>query len=75
MDSEMGILLASGAGSLGVRLGMPIPQEGQLLDRAELGTGDEADADFMQSTIGLVWRSVIFWLILLAMLSLTNLLG
>lgn len=74
-DPEIGILLASGAGSLGVRLGMPIPQEGQLIDRAELGTGDEADADFMQSTVGLVWRSVIFWLILLALLSLTNLLG
>lgn len=74
-DPEAGILLASGAGALGVRLGMPIPQGGLPLDRPELGIGDEADADFMQSTVGLVWRSVVFWLILLALLTLANLLG
>lgn len=74
-DPEAGILLASGAGALGVRLGMPIPQGGLPLDRPELGVGDEADADFMQSTVGLVWRSVVFWIILLALLTLANLLG
>lgn len=74
-DSEAGILLASGAGALGVRLGMPIPQGGVLEDRAELGIGDDADADFMQSTVGLVWRSVVFWLILLLLLTLASLLG
>jgi adenosylcobinamide-phosphate synthase len=74
-DSEAGILLASGAGALGVRLGMPIPQGGMLEDRVELGVGDDADADFMQSAIGLVWRSVVFWLILLLLLTLASLLG
>ncbi|HXU93033.1 MAG TPA: CobD/CbiB family protein [Gallionella sp.] len=74
-DPEAGILLASGAGALGVRLGMPIPQGGLPLDRPELGIGDEADADFMQSTVGLVWRSVVFWIILLLLLTLANLLG
>lgn len=74
-DRDAGILLASGAGALGVRLGMPIPQDGLPLDRAELGVGDDADADFMQSTIGLVWRSVVFWLLLLLLLTLAHLLG
>jgi len=74
-DPEAGILLASGAGALGVRLGMPLPQGGLLEDRPELGVGDEADADFMQSAIGLVWRSVVFWLILLLLLTLANLPG
>jgi adenosylcobinamide-phosphate synthase len=74
-DPEAGILLASGAGALGVRLGMPLPQGGVLEDRAELGIGDDADADFMQSAIGLVWRSVVFWLILLLLLTLANLPG
>ena len=73
--NESGILLSSGAGALGVRLGMPIPQGGLLLDRPELGIGDDADTDFMQSTVGLVWRSVVFWLILLMLLTLSNLLG
>ena len=74
-DSEAGILLASGAGALGVRLGMPIPQGGLPLDRPELGVGDDADVDFMRSTIGLVWRSVVFWLLLLLLLTLASLLG
>lgn len=74
-DAEEGILLSSGAGALGVRLGMPIPQGGLPLDRPELGIGDDADADFMRSTVGLVWRSVVFWLVLLLLLSLASLLG
>ena len=73
-DPEAGILLASGAGALGVRLGMPIPQGGLLVDREELGLGDAADADLMQSAIGLVWRSVVFWMILLLLLTLASLL-
>ncbi|HEU0189533.1 MAG TPA: CobD/CbiB family protein [Gallionella sp.] len=74
-DPEAGILLASGAGALGVRLGMTIPQGGLPFDRPELGVGDDADADFMRSAVGLVWRSVVFWLILLLMLTLASLLG
>jgi len=74
-DAETGILLSSGAGALGVRLGMPVQQEEMLLDRPELGVGDDADNGFMQSTVGLVWRAVVFWLILLMLLTLSNLLG
>jgi adenosylcobinamide-phosphate synthase len=74
-DPEAGILLASGAGALGVRLGMPLPQGGVLEDREELGIGDDADADFMQSAIGLVWRSVVFWMVLLLLLTLASFQG
>ena len=63
-----GILLASGAGALGVRLGMPLREDGDMADRPELGLGDEADADFMQSTIGLVWRTLVMSLFVLALL-------
>jgi len=74
-DPEAGILLSSGAGAIGVRLGLPIPQGGLPLDRPELGIGDEADADFMQSTVGLVWRALVFWMILLLLLGLATLVG
>ena len=74
-DAEAGILLASGAGALGVRLGMPIPQGGLPLDRPELGIGEEADVDFLQSTVGLVWRALVFWMVLLLLLSLATLVG
>lgn len=74
-DPEAGIVLASGAGALGVRLGLPIPQGGLPLDRPELGMGDEADADFMQSAVGLVWRALVFWMILLLLLGFATLVG
>lgn len=71
-DGSSGILLASGAGALGVKLGMPVHGEIQGMDEAgdrpELGSGDEADPDFMQSTIGLVWRSLVLGLAVLALI-------
>lgn len=66
-DAALGILLASGAGALGVRLGSPIHVAGEVSERPELGVGEEADADFMQSTIGLVWRTLVLCLLLLAL--------
>jgi cobalamin biosynthesis protein CobD/CbiB len=66
-------VLASGAGAVGVRLGSPISQGGLPLDRPELGIGDEADMDFMQSALGLVWRALVFWIVLLLLLGLATL--
>ena len=40
---------------------------GELDDRPELGLGEDADPDFMQSTIGLVWRSLVLGLAVLAL--------
>lgn len=71
-DAEGGIILASGAGALGVRLGMPVAQFDISAERPELGVGDDADVDFMQSAIGLVWRALVFWLILLLLLTLVG---
>ena len=71
-EAGAGILLASGAGALGVRLGMPVHdavlETGEVGDRPELGLGEEADPDFMQSTIGLVWRSLVLGLLVLALI-------
>ncbi|MDP2824664.1 MAG: CobD/CbiB family protein [Sulfuritalea sp.] len=70
-EAGSGILLASGAGALGVRLGMPvhevIQEMGEVGDRPELGLGEDADPDFMQSTIGLVWRSLVLGLAVLTL--------
>ena len=70
-EQASGILLATGAGALGVRLGMPL-HSGDPALRPELGVGDEADADFMQSTIGLVWRTLVMALLLLALLGIVS---
>lgn len=74
-DQEEGILLASGAGALGVRLGMTIVQNASPVDRPEIGMDDAADVDSMTSAVGLVWRALVFWLILLLLLSLASLVG
>ena len=74
-DDGLGIIVASGAGALGVRLGMPVRVAGELADRAEVGTGDEADVDFMESAVGLVWRALVLWMLLLMLLGLANLVG
>lgn len=72
-DSELGIVLASGAGALGVQLGMPVMEGDGLNDRAELGIGDPANVEFMQSAVGLVWRATVFWMLLLFLLGLASL--
>ncbi len=68
-DPALGIVLAAGAGALGVRLGMPIVNvDGSVSDRPELGVGDEADAGFLDSTVGLVWRALVLYLLMLLLL-------
>lgn len=72
VKKTQGIILASGAGAMGVRLGEPLPQGGNLQYRPELGTGDEADVDYMQTTVGLIWRSLVLWMLLLLLMSIAN---
>lgn len=71
-EEAAGTLLAAGAGALGVRLGMPVGDEGLLGERPELGVGEDADPDFMQSTIGLVWRTLVMALLLLTLLGVAS---
>lgn len=74
-DKFLGIILASGAGALGVRLGESLPYRGIIDFRPELGLGDEADADYLQSAVGLVWRVLILMLGLLVLLTFAHWLG
>ena len=68
-----GIILASGAGALGVKLGGPLPAAGDKLEaRPELGLGDEPDAQLLPSAVGLVWRALVLWLLLILLLTLAN---
>lgn len=74
-DRDLGIVLASGAGALGVQLGRPVIEGLEISDRGELGLGDPPDADFMQSAVGLVWRATVLWILLLFLLGLASLVG
>jgi adenosylcobinamide-phosphate synthase len=71
-EESSGILLSTGAGAIGMRLGMPIDAGGSILDRPELGVGDDADPDFMQSATGLVWRALVMALLLLTLLGIAS---
>lgn len=68
-DPQLGIVLAAGAGAMGVKLGMPLQEVDSLAPRPDLGLGEEADAPFLDSTVGLVWRALVVWIVALALLA------
>lgn len=70
-----GILLAAGAGALGVLLGQTIIQSGEPIERPELGTGDEATVEHLQSFIGLIRRTLVLNILVLLMLGLARISG
>lgn len=70
-----GIILASGAGALGVRLGNTLHQDGNVQYRPELGTGDAAEVDHLPQAIGLVWRALVLWVFVVLVVSIAHALG
>ena len=69
-DPLAGIVLAAGAGAMGVRLGMPIADTaGGAEARPELGLGESAETPCLDSTVGLLWRALVLWVFVLFMLS------
>jgi adenosylcobinamide-phosphate synthase len=66
--ASSGILLSSGGGALGVRLGLPRQEAGRPVDRPEMGCGDDARIEFMQGTVGLIWRALCLCLLVLVLM-------
>ena len=60
---EEGIVLASGAGALGVRLGEPLARGDALIDRPTLGTGEGAGEETLASLEGMLWRAMSLYLL------------
>lgn len=67
-ERNEGILLAAGAGALGVKLGGPINLPGGELLRPELGCGNLADADCLDAAVSLIWRALVLWVGVIALL-------
>lgn len=85
-DETMGIILSAGGGAMGVRLGSPaenatalLPADAAVIDsidvEADVLPGDEPSPRALQSTVGLVWRALLLWMLLLLLLSLAVWLG
>ncbi len=68
-DRNLGIVLAAGAGALGVKLGMPLTEVEGLQPRTDLGLGEVADAPHLDSAVGLLWRALVLWVFVLIVLS------
>lgn len=85
-DEAIGIILSAGGGAMGLRLGtaretaadLPLADAATIdLASAEPDSipGEEATARALQSTVGLVWRALLLWMLLLLLLSFAVWLG
>ncbi len=68
-----GVLLAATSGAMGVRLVQP--PEGEGGEEADGSARAEPQIAHLASVVGLVWRSVVLWMLLLALLTLARLPG
>ena len=86
VDEPRGIILAAGGGAMGVRLGTPqenaskvLPPDAATVDSSDseidILPGEEPNARALQSTVGLVWRALLLWMMLLLLVSGANWLG
>ncbi|MEK0428853.1 MAG: hypothetical protein RL001_1380 [Pseudomonadota bacterium] len=85
-NETTGIILAAGGGAMGVRLGTPaeyasdIPEPDVTAYDSSVGDieilpGEEPSARALQSTVGLIWRALLLWILLLLLVSVANWLG
>jgi len=69
------IILASGGGALGVLLGGPRHQHGGLQPRPEIGLGEEAAGEFLDSAVRLIWRALVLWMFLVLLVTIAHAFG
>ncbi|MFP5404566.1 MAG: CobD/CbiB family protein [Gammaproteobacteria bacterium] len=62
-ELEEGVVLAAGAGAMGIKLGQPITLGGESQWRPELGSGQAPDHDCIDSAVSMIWRGLIIWLV------------
>lgn len=67
-----GVVLAAGAGALGVKLGGALREDGMLNQRPELGIGADVEVEDLRGIVGLIWRALTLWLFLLFIVSLAR---
>nr|WP_315258742.1 CobD/CbiB family protein [uncultured Duganella sp.] len=78
-NEALGIILSAGGGAMGVRLGSPVETavKAQVIDATtvdieledDVMPGEEPNIRSLQSTVGLVWRALLLWMLLLLLIS------
>lgn len=80
-EDNDGVILAATAGAINIRLGGASLQSARQEDAAASSMGGSstpgrvAEVAHFAQVVGLVWRTVIMWLVLVALLTMANLLG
>jgi adenosylcobinamide-phosphate synthase len=85
-DEAIGIIVSAGGGAMGLRLGTSaqvaaavVPADASTIDSIALEgdtpPGEEVTPRALQSTVGLVWRALLLWMLLLLLLSFAVWLG
>ncbi|MDB5959787.1 MAG: cobalamin biosynthesis protein CobD [Massilia sp.] len=81
VDEAKGIILTAGGGAMGVRLGSPYENASGIALTPDAATVDSSEVDAevlpgvepnvraLQSTVGLVWRALLLWMMILLLLS------
>jgi adenosylcobinamide-phosphate synthase len=62
-ETEEGVVIAAGAGAMGIKLGQSVTVGGEAVWRPELGTGQAPDHDCIDSAVSMVWRGLVIWLV------------
>lgn len=71
-NKNEGVLIAAGAGALGVCLGQAINEGSQRVERPTMGTGDEAEVEYLQGMVGLVRRNLVLNAVVLLFFAITR---
>ena len=85
-NANEGVILAAAAGAVGLQLGgraapSVAPERSRTFEASGEATaagstpGAEPQIGHLRSIVGLVWRSVVLWMMLVALLTLANLIG
>jgi adenosylcobinamide-phosphate synthase len=76
-DDNDGVVLSATAGAMNVRLGGEALPQNHAQDAVDTEStpGRSPEMAHLPSVVGLVWRSVVLWMVLLALLTLARLLG
>ncbi|MDO9468571.1 MAG: CobD/CbiB family protein [Thiobacillus sp.] len=61
-ETEEGVVIAAGAGAMGVKLGQSVSVGDETVWRPELGTGQAPDQDCIDSAVSMIWRGLVIWL-------------
>lgn len=62
LNPNEGVVLAAGAGALGIRLGGTLTLPNGELARPELGVGEPPTQEYIHGTINLILRAILLWL-------------